>query len=301
MHFKERSGALDAVNKSAVNKVKLDGKELQVRTTTEGFTAAQRIPSLVTSWLQEACSSASWPFVSLSGVCSIQSAESVQHHGTLSLMGTYQGIAAVAALVSFQVALARPQHPPSADAGGGGRGGGRGAYAGGGGGYGGGYGGGGYGGRGGGRGGGYGGRGGGGYGGGYGRGSGGYGGGYGSRGGYNDYGDDGYGYEEDDGYGGGYGGGYAAPAAPAAPAATVAATGGGTMMVPVQLPSGQIGYMVVPAASAAGAGGPVRRVVSGGYSAAATTAGAYAAAAAGYGYGRGSGGASGGQYRTHPY
>jgi hypothetical protein len=81
------------------------------------------------------------------------------------------------------------------------------------------------------------------------------------------------------------------------------------MMVPVQLPSGQVGYMVVPATgAAAGTGGPVRRAVAGGYSAAATTAGAYAAATQA-GYGRGStsysyggrGGASGGQYRSHPY
>jgi hypothetical protein len=86
------------------------------------------------------------------------------------------------------------------------------------------------------------------------------------------------------------------------------------MMVPVQLPTGQVGYMVVPAGAAVGgAGGPVRRgVAAAGYGAAGYGAAAgYAAGAAGaygsgrgtgYGAGRGAGyGRGGTSYRSNPY
>ncbi|KAF8067182.1 LIF2 [Scenedesmus sp. PABB004] len=86
------------------------------------------------------------------------------------------------------------------------------------------------------------------------------------------YEDEWYGEEEDwydgggGGYGGGgYGGGYAA------------AMGAGAVMMPVQLPNGQVGYMVMP--TGGGGGGPLRR--GGGY---------------GYGAPRGGGG-----YRSAPY
>lgn len=74
------------------------------------------------------------------------------------------------------------------------------------------------------------------------------------------------------------------------------------MMMPVQLPNGQVGYMVMPAGGAAGAGGPMRRGVAGatygvagygatGYGANAVAA-AYGARAAG-GYAAGTGRATG--------
>lgn len=46
IHFKERSAALDAVNKSHVNKTKLDGKELQVRANLQaaGLQTAFALP-----------------------------------------------------------------------------------------------------------------------------------------------------------------------------------------------------------------------------------------------------------------
>eukprot|EP00775_Hariotina_reticulata_P004666 gene4666-4919_t len=120
------------------------------------------------------------------------------------------------------------------------------------------------------------------------------------------------GYGEEEGYGDeGYGaaasyGGYAAAAA-----APVSHAAGATALMPVQLPNGQVGYMMVPAgAAAAGAGGPMRRTVAAagygaaGYGAAATGYGArsagagYAAAGrTGTGYGRGS--SNGSSYRPY--
>eukprot|EP00879_Flechtneria_rotunda_P010539 GHRR01011019.1.p1 GENE.GHRR01011019.1~~GHRR01011019.1.p1 ORF type:complete len:456 (+),score=156.94 GHRR01011019.1:1169-2536(+) len=163
--------------------------------------------------------------------------------------------------------------------------------------------------------------------GGYGRGGGRYGS-SGGRGRYGGYGGRGYGgsYEEDygedtyggdDGYGGGGSGYGASTGYGAAAAAPVAASA--TMMMPVQLPNGQVGYMVVPAGTtAAGAGGPMRRSVAAGYGAAGygVAATGYGAAggtgygarsAAGYASSRGStgygsrSGANGAGYRSHPY
>lgn len=129
----------------------------------------------------------------------------------------------------------------------------------------------------------------------------------GGRGGYNrgyyeeEYYEDDY-YGEGSGYGsggsGGYGGGYGrSAAAAAAPAATTTAA---TVMVPVQLPSGQVGYMVVPAAGAAaaaatagGSGGPVRRAATG-YGPAYSSGSSYGRGSSSYGAGGG-----GGSYRPY--